>query len=167
MIKIRKSVFETNSSSTHSICVAHTDDYKVPKKLHFGFGEFGWERRTLRSTKQKANYLYTGLIHNKRSGDAMRVIEQVKSLGVDVTYEPPMYSEVVYNDRTYQKCNNPGWVDHGDLLTPWLDDIVNNKDHLFRYLFSELSFVITGNDHNEHDVQVNVVYPHTVWYKGN
>ena len=41
--KIRQSVFETNSSSTHSICIATDTTIDFPKSLHFEFGEFGWE----------------------------------------------------------------------------------------------------------------------------
>jgi hypothetical protein len=43
MKQIRKGVFETNSSSTHSICIAKDDGLTIPKSLHFDFGEFGWE----------------------------------------------------------------------------------------------------------------------------
>ena len=42
--KVRKNVFETNSSSTHSICV--TKNNIVDEKqnhIEFTIGEFGWE----------------------------------------------------------------------------------------------------------------------------
>lgn len=46
MIQIRKGVFETNSSSTHSICISkekvNAKDV-AGKKVHFGLGDYGWE----------------------------------------------------------------------------------------------------------------------------
>ncbi len=171
MKKIRKSVFETNSSSTHSICVADTDDYTIPKSIHFDFDEFGWEHRTLRSTQAKADYLYTGLIHNRREKDAKLIIDALRLEGVEVTYEPAKYSEksYEYNGKTqkYTSCDNDGWVDHGDELNSFLDIMVGNKKALLAYLFSDLSYIITGNDNSEHDVEIKVKYPHTVYYKGN
>lgn len=42
--QLRKSVFETNSSSTHSICINSTGDYMIPEKIHFeNDGCFGWD----------------------------------------------------------------------------------------------------------------------------
>lgn len=41
--QIRKSVFETNSSSTHAICITKKkDNYKLPDHIDFEFGKFGW-----------------------------------------------------------------------------------------------------------------------------
>jgi hypothetical protein len=68
MLKIRQGVFETNSSSTHSICIAKKAELNIPKHVYFDFGEFGWECDTLRSLSKKASYLYTGLIANERHG---------------------------------------------------------------------------------------------------
>ena len=36
MKTIRKSVFETNSSSTHSICITKNPVNILPKAIHFG-----------------------------------------------------------------------------------------------------------------------------------
>ena len=40
--QIRRGVFETNSSSTHAICIAK-GDYNLSKHIDFTIGEFGWE----------------------------------------------------------------------------------------------------------------------------
>jgi hypothetical protein len=171
MKKIRRSVFETNSSSTHSICVAETDEYQIPKSIHFDFGEFGWEFDVLRSVGEKADYLYTGLIHNKRPKDAKSIIKFLRLKGIDVTFEPPKYvkKSYVHEGKTheYVSCENDGWVDHGTELNEFLDTMVKNKKALLAYLFSDLSYVLTGNDNSDRDVEINVDYPHTVYYKGN
>ena len=59
--QIRQSCFETNSSSTHAICIATDDVLNIPEEIHFGFDDFGWECDTHSSIRAKANYLYTCL----------------------------------------------------------------------------------------------------------
>lgn len=61
MINIRKGCFETNSSSTHSICISKLKDYKIPSALYFKLGEFGWESRVYFGARDLASYLYTAL----------------------------------------------------------------------------------------------------------
>ena len=53
---IRKNVFETNSSSTHSISISKLNDYILPKEINFTFGEFGWEFSKYTSSFDKASY---------------------------------------------------------------------------------------------------------------
>lgn len=152
MKKIRKGVFETNSSSTHSICIAKDTTITLPKNLHFEFGEFGWEYDTLYSIAEKASYLYTGLIANSRNEDADRIFSFLKDKGVDVTFE---------------SGQDVGYIDHSGNLTKFLNDICSDNDKLLRFLFSDLSFIITGNDNSEHDVDINVSYDCDEYYKGN
>lgn len=67
MIQIRRGVFETNNSSTHSITVfskklspttldVHDDGY-----IHVELGEFGWEVTTYYSQNERLSYLLTML----------------------------------------------------------------------------------------------------------
>lgn len=86
-IQIRKSVFETNSSSTHAIAIdksyrgvndilwmRHCKEevlneeqkeklkkYPLPKSVYFAPGEFGWEAETYTDTQSKASYLITAM----------------------------------------------------------------------------------------------------------
>jgi hypothetical protein len=143
----------------------------MPKSLHFGFDEFGWNYSVLRSVYEKADYLYTGLIHNHREKDAKYIIKCLRLEGIDVTYEPAKYVAKSYvHDgvkHEYMSCENEGWVDHGEELNEFLDTMVKDKKALLAYLFSDLSYIITGNDNSDHDVEIKVEYPHTVYYKGN
>ena len=43
--QIRRCCFETNSSSTHAICITKADVNKedLPSNVTFTHGEFGWE----------------------------------------------------------------------------------------------------------------------------
>lgn len=155
MKKVRKNVFETNSSSTHSICIAKNVDYDIPKELHFEFGEFGWEHDTLNTTSEKASYLYTGVVNyfpEKLDG----ILEVLKSKGIEVTLQ--------------EKSGNyweSGYVDHGSEMDDFVEGVTESEDRLLSYLFSGLSFVHTGNDNSDHDVDVNVSYDHDEYYKGN
>jgi hypothetical protein len=149
--QIRQGVFETNSSSTHSICIAKDAELTIPKSLHFEFGEFGWEHDTLQSMSEKASYLYTGLVYNNRRGDLDNIIQLLKDKGIEITLED----------------GDSGYVDHSSELVDFLDAICEDEGKLMRYLFSDLSFIITGNDNDESDVSISVDYAHDKYYKGN
>lgn len=170
--QIRRGTFETNSSSTHSICITKSDKYKKPEVICFDFGEFGWECDTHSDTFTKANYLYTGIyecfdndeidkykeiIHEYLSSEG--IVCSFKGEGKTKSYE--------YNGKTkyYQSIN--GYVDHGNELKEFIEDVCSDKDKLFRFLFSDKSFIITGNDNDDEDVCINVTYDHDEYYKGN
>ena len=58
--KIRRGTFETNSSSTHAICITKSDVKKcdLSKNVTFTHGEFGWEVEEYYGLWEKASYLY-------------------------------------------------------------------------------------------------------------
>lgn len=49
----------------------------------------------------------------------------------------------------------------------FVDKTTSNRGRLLRYLFSDESFVLTGNDNSEYDVDICALYPHEEYYKGN
>lgn len=161
MKKIRKGVFETNSSSTHSICVAKDMELIIPEKLHFGFGEFGWEEDRLSSIGEKASYLYTGLFSNQRNDDIEKIISILKSKGIDITVEEPIYTD------GSKWASNEGYVDHANELTEFLDAICTSEEKLMSFLFSPFSFILTGNDNEDSDIEINVDYDHYEYEKWN
>lgn len=163
---IREGVFETNSSSTHSICIAKNTELDIPKSIHFGFDEFGWQVDTLQSLDEKANYLYTGLIANGRNDDANKIFDILKSKNIDVTFDMALYDTSIHNGTEYSTPINAGYVDHSGELNDFLDAVCEDEDKLIRYLFSDLSFVLTGND-NGGDVEIKVSYDYDEYYKGN
>ena len=65
MKQIRRSVFETNSSSTHALCVEGkemTDNLRVnvdDNKVHVEFGEFGWGFDKYNDAYTKLQYVIT------------------------------------------------------------------------------------------------------------
>jgi len=159
---IRRNVFETNSSSTHSLCVTKNNilDQKQ-ESLNFSIGEFGWEHDTLRSSFEKASYLYTAILINEKVEllDSVKVI--LENNNVEYEFEEPKYD----GDDEY-KYLKYGYIDHGNELDDFLG-ICNDEDKLMRFLFSSESFILTGNDNSGCDVDINVNYDHEEYYKGN
>lgn len=168
MKKIRFGVFETNSSSTHSICIAKNAELLIPKSIHFSFGEFGWEQDTLDSMHEKASYLYTGLFANDRELDFDEIKEYLEKKGVEVSAEVPIWKEYTYEGNNGGKyVDNGGYVDHSGDMTEFLNAVCEDKERLMRYLFSGLSFIRTGNDNEDSDISINVKYEYDGYYKGN
>lgn len=154
MKTIRKNVFETNSSSTHSLCVATVGELSIPKNLCISLGEFGWECDTIYSTEEKASYLYTGLVHNEKE-DYIELLKQwLDEAKLSYGLETPSDKRYFYIDHSYE-------------LNDFLDNIFSDKNLFMNFLFNNKSFIITANDNDELSVDINVDYPHIEYYKGN
>jgi hypothetical protein len=157
MKKTRNNVFETNSSSTHSICIAKDIKYDLPSSIYFEFGEFGWEEDRLSTNHEKASYLYTAIMNYGNPKDMDNIVGILEQNGVEVTCEP-IKSEDNWGD---------GYVDHGCNLGEFMHSVCNSEEKMFSFLFSDLSFVLTGNDNNQTDVDIKVSYEHDEFFKGN
>ena len=170
MMKIRKGMFETNSSSTHTIIV--TDQKTEPGNLvDFAIGEFGWEFSRLDTINEKASYLYTMACEMLSRDVYQDLYEILVKYGVECSCSVPAkftkYSGGEYLDN--------GYVDHawdGD-AKEFVERMLNHEHALIKYLFSDESFVVTGNDNSDEDErewmykQTDVDYPHETYYKGN
>jgi hypothetical protein len=174
--QIRQSCFETNSSSTHAICIATDTLYNIPKTVSFGFGDFGWRFDKLTSRQERANYLYTCLGYCNFS-ELKKYIEFISNTlyknGVkDIDFESFKLGIYYWNNKTeiYFEPND-GYVDHGNETKEFVDAVCSNEKMLLDYLFSDKSFILTGNDNyddnDDDDVDVHVDYPHEEFYKGN
>ena len=61
MKNIRTAVFETNSSSMHSLAIRVKDEINRPGQLRGYFGEYGWGYETLNTCDEKLSYVLTAL----------------------------------------------------------------------------------------------------------
>ena len=133
MIQIRKNVFETNSSSTHSICISKKH-VSVPKgtTVNFYAGEYGWSEDTVYDT---ASYLYTAiLVQEDRKEELLDKLESMLSKhDIKCVFNPPM-------SRWY-------YIDHGYETYDFVDAILADDDLLLQYLFGD-SVIYTGNDND-------------------
>ena len=145
MRQIRNGVFETNSSSTHSICIS-----KKPVScwsfVRFRIGEYGWENACVSDT---ASYLYTAILYAYSYEDAAEKIEKLKSIldkhSVSYAFEKPLYE----ND-SFGMWLKHGYIDHGGECTEFVEAVLNDEDMLLRYLFGD-SCIYTGNDNQDDD----------------
>lgn len=162
--QVRRSVFETNSSSTHSICITKSDIDKahLPSILVFKHGEYGVEYDKLYSVEEKASYLYqiiwdlTYDNEDKRREYLNHIIIVLDRVGVICDFK-----------TTKPNSWGNGYVDHADYAEEFLRAVMNDDDKLLRYLFSGESFVLTGGDNNDDDVTIRVDYPHEEYEKWN
>jgi len=174
--QIRRNVFETNSSSTHSLCITKNDvlNQKV-NSLHLSTGEYGWEWELYKNSGDKANYLYTALMYLEREEDLAKFIGILDNNGIEVTF----------SEKSDEYWEN-GYVDHADDLSDFIKDVLTDENKLMRFLFSSESYVQTGNDNTDtcdlgdcndgswdcDDCEYNTRreernYEHTMYYKGN
>lgn len=152
MIQVRRNVFETNSSSTHSIAIATDDssEMEIPSKITFRVGKFGWEFCNYHDCDSKASYFYTALYENYNKDEAEEIANRVKEYienryNVEVILEKPELEEWEYNGKKYCSLKD-GYIDHASSAWDFIDVVVNDYDLLMDFLFKYDSFVATGND---------------------
>lgn len=147
-IQVRHGVFETNSSSTHSICIAReVVQFDKSKTVRFGIGEFGWEFYTLRSTEDKASYLYTGILSLEYDDYLDELKDLLDANGIKYEFEEPKYREISHGKYL---CH--GYIDHGYGLSGFIRAVLKDSNKLISYLFSDKSFILTGNDNSNCNV---------------
>ena len=138
-ITIRKSTFETNSSSTHSIHLDGT--VELLDTIHptdgntivLTGGQFGWDWERYNDALTKANY---ASIYD--SGIDCELLREVieEQTGYDVVFAVGDS----YGDTNYS------YIDHQSYDT--LQEI-NNKEDLRNWLFNPRCYLYTGNDNGE------------------
>lgn len=143
MISVRRNVFETNSSSTHSLAIPiNPVDY--PDKIYFDIGEYGWGNYE----ENPADYFYTALAYTAK--DEKDFIEKMNTLErICVSHGIiPVCGHVVfskYSDGDEYLDN--GYIDHGDELCSFVDRLLEDEDKLLRFICG--GKVFTGNDNDE------------------
>lgn len=170
MVKIRKGMFETNSSSTHTIIVTDSET-KPGLSVDFCIGEFGWEYGKLTTLGEKASYFYTLACDCLGYDVYQDICEVLERYGIECTCSIPAIFVKYSNEKSTYLDN--GYVDHSVDGRDFVNAMISDEDALIRFLFSDESFVVTGNDNCDEDDykwmedQADVDYPHTTYYKGN
>lgn len=140
----RKGVFETNSSSVHTITISKNgyDKSTIPEALAFTFGEFGWEVDKLSSVYEKASYLYTALNNVEDRDEKIEFIKNtLKSVGCTAAFAE--------KKETHRYFEN-GYIDHAEDLGEFIDAVFENGDTLLNYLFGD-GCIYTYNDNMDYD----------------
>jgi len=168
MKTIRKSVFETNSSSTHSICISKKMPEKLPKEITFEAGQYGWEIDEVFDT---ASYLYTALFNESTQleTDLAHIASVLEKHGIQYDFKPV---QMQFNSYSKKLKVVDVWIDHSNQLADFLKDIMSDDDRLLRFLCAPDSKILTGNDNvGETDVTIGPDDPnedtHEIYFKGN
>lgn len=136
-IQKRIGVFETNSSSVHTITISKRCDYKLPNDVYIGGGEFGTEFEIYNDCTTKASYLFTIMLSEDDEAfkeHKIRLTEILERHGVECRFE---------DDESVK--NNFYYVDHSDNAVPILKTLLENEELLLAYLFGD-SELVTAYD---------------------
>ena len=143
---IRKGVFETNSSSTHSIVISpetpHMYDTIHPDgngEIWLNGGEFGWNWERFDDAKTKANYCAVDQFGNEVN---MQML-------MDVLKEHTGAKEIMFNFTTNWDVDelNHSYVDHQSYGTS--SKAFESKRKLKNFIFNPYSILFTGNDNSD------------------
>lgn len=116
--QIRRGVFETNSSSTHAICIAK-GDYNLSKYIDFTIGEFGWENNEYDDLYSKASYLITAILSfdKDKADDYLRKLKDILENN-NIEYNLPKLKEASWEYdgkiRSYYDFDGYGYIDHSN-----------------------------------------------------
>lgn len=170
---IRKNVFETNSSSTHAICVAKTNIKNIPEKIKVNLHdyEFGWERDKRDGVDEKVAYLLIGILNNnyieKASKKVKKMFKILQENGVEDIKVSGLEIHLYGSSKEPYFDTYDGYVDHSSELEDFVNILLENSELLIEFLFNEDSFILTGNDNDDTDISINVDYEYEEFYKGN
>lgn len=175
MKTIRRNVFETNSSSTHSVSVSnkysnYCEDYCLnpfidyDDKVHVRFGEFGWEIDSYNTPYEKLQYIITMLAETEgrsvlTTGDffetkGFKLINEAVAdychcdgIWIDSNMKMSCYE---WDNKTYCYLDHDGYIDHQscedyDSVQDFLDDYGVDIN---QFLFDNGVVVHTDNDNH-------------------
>ena len=80
MLVIRKNVFETNSSSTHAICIAKSNEnIEIPEEIYIDLEDyqFGWEFDKRTGHHSKLAYILIGILRSSDIVEASVVVKKI------------------------------------------------------------------------------------------
>lgn len=148
--QIRRSCFETNSSSTHAICITK-DGYEKTNYVEFAFGDFGWEFEIYSNVRSKASYLITAIFSlDKDCADEK--LQQLKDIldanNIEYDIPTPKVNSWEYNGEIRYYYDTDGYIDHGAETKEFVEAVLSDSDKLMRYLFGD-SMIVTGNDNSD------------------
>lgn len=144
MKTIRSNVFETNSSSTHSIAIPK--NCETNNFISFHVGDFGWGWEEV----DPADYFYTAIYETSNTEEELKqkldkLSSILESRGISYKFFPVKCHTSVYNGTCYLILDD-GYIDHGSELTDFVNELLDDGDKLVRFLSRGLVF--TGNDNS-------------------
>lgn len=142
---IRQGTFETNSSSTHAICIKEETPTDFPEEVYFGLGEFGWENARYDSVSDRACYLHTAI--NNFTYEDKTKYKDIKDKITNILLKHGIKSR--WKEET--KADEWSYIDHYYELASFINKILEDENLLLEYLFNKDTFIQTGNDNDENE----------------
>ena len=165
MKQIRKNVFETNSSSTHSVSISNKNSTyygstvldtfidKCDNKAHVKFGEFGWEIESYNLPYNKLQYIVTMLVETEGSDiscvedlfetDGFKLINDAVAdycncdgIWIDDDMKMDSYT---WDGKTHYYIEHEGYIDHQSH-----EDYSSVQDFLDDYCLNITQFIFDG-----------------------
>ena len=166
MIQVRNCVFETNSSSVHSICISRDKPKKPKKVIVLDFGEYEWGCECVSSK----NYLWTAILltksyhydyKNDKDPDnglylpipeiEAHIKKVLAEYGVEsVIFRYPRLKPKTEKERKWywSRYEDEPSIDHYGETEEFVDMCLANDDLLARTILNSDSVVYTGNDNS-------------------
>lgn len=155
MRQIRSGVFETNSSSVHSLCIQKAPVEFKNGVCYFEPGEFGWENDAV----NPGDYLWTAIwyFNDGDTDEINRWMQKIAGLGArrgrECRFKMPVSDE--YGPEYY--------IDHAYELMDFLERADRDEDFLERFIFGKDSVVYTGNDNSGDQQALCYAADETIW----
>lgn len=149
MKKIRVSVFETNSSSMHSLSIGSNKkmgvlDEEKTEEIILGIGEYGWGPENLTTWLEKADYLAVDTINREDEIKKGLLLEALSLAFPNAVFEfallEPENDENIDETKTYS-----GYLDHESVGIVWSD--LETVEEVFSVVFGD-SIIVVDNDNN-------------------
>lgn len=158
----RHKVFETNSSSSHSISIDSTtmmlDTSLTPDsdgQLTIAGESFGWEWARYNDAKTKAQYCFADSYGNESRMDMLK----------EVLMEQTQAKEIIFPTEAHNEWGGPGGasVDHESAGTS--SEAFESKETLRDFIFNMNSILFTGNDNGSAPINFYVGDPAKMKFK--
>lgn len=158
MQNIRRSVFETNSSSSHSITIADVDGLMdtslIPDEdgnIVLNGGGFGWEWEKFNDAKTKANYLaiYVDLYRKENP--------EMKSVLCNVIKTQTGCKDVIFNfgqekhflsTQKEEDWDDEAYINHQSVDSKQYHYLWSNPEQIRQFIFNKGSYLFLGNDNS-------------------
>lgn len=170
MFKIRRGVFETNSSSVHALNVYKKKKTDIPRKdipkevdITLSDYGFGWESDTHNDFNSRLAYICLVTLQDvpdikKMNAMYNKIKALLKAVGV----------KKISIDRIHKGQNvwDEGYVDHGDMAVDFVERLLDKPELFYGWLFDGRSCIDTGND-NDHTEPPRDIHADFAYIKTN
>lgn len=151
MIKIRRSTFETNSSSSHNFSYINHDKELEPWSFgqikNITFGHYGWGYDILFTINEKLSYIVTGIASNYYNYNPLAI----ETLKKDTDYI--RLQDIIKNYTGYEfelnscdgKLSDTGSIDHQS-IDEWKQIMKLSDSDLLKFIMDDESYIEISND---------------------